>query len=248
MSGTFKDHFSRHAASYRDHRPGYPPELFAWLANLPARHDHAWDCATGNGQAAVALAPYFNGITATDASPQQIEHGMPHSKVRYRTASAEHSGLPDSSVDLISVAQAAHWFDLPAFAAEVQRVLRPGGVLALWTYGLTRISPDIDQLIDAFYDDVVGPYWPPERHHVENGYRDFVLPFTPIDVPAFDMRAAWTLEQTIGYLRSWSATQHCIAKTGKDVTQPLKVALNELWPDGLVRQIRWPLSLRCVQR
>ncbi len=248
MTSDFQDHFSGHASTYRQHRPGYPAALFDWLADAVQHHRHAWDCATGNGQAAAALADRFDHVTATDASAAQGAQATPITNVHYRTASAEDSGLADASTDLITVAQAAHWFDMPAFVREVERVLRPGGVLALWTYGLTRVTPAVDAIVDQYYHHTVGAYWPPERRHVETGYRDFVLPFEPLAAPQFTLQVSWTPAELVGYLRSWSATQRCIDATGEDVTQGLAEALAEVWPTDTRHAVHWPLSLRCVRR
>jgi ubiquinone/menaquinone biosynthesis C-methylase UbiE len=127
----FKDHFSEVAARYAEFRPSYPAELFAWLASLCKEHEAAWDCATGSGQATAGLAAHFRQIIATDASAEQIAHAGAPGNVIFRVATTEASGLDARSVDLVSVAQAAHWFELPRFFAEARRVLKPGGVLAL---------------------------------------------------------------------------------------------------------------------
>lgn len=244
----FKDHFSGHAADYRAHRPGYPDNLFDWLAGQITQPRHAWDCATGNGQAAVSLAQRFDHVTATDASRAQIAQTEPVDSIDYQVASAEHSGLADASVDLITVAQAAHWFDMAAFNAEVTRVLRPGGVLALWCYGLARITPEVDAVVDHFYHHSLGPYWPAERRHVENGYRDLVMPFTPIAAPAFDMQADWSMDELLGYLASWSASRRHLADTGEDGVAHLAPALRDAWGKAQRRSVTWPLHIRCTRR
>ena len=195
---TFKDHFSANAIGYATSRPGYPAELFAFLAGTVDRRELAWDCATGNGQAAGGLAAHFRAVVATDGSARQIEHAVPRRGVSYRVAPAEMSGLAAASVDLVAVAQAVHWFDLPLFYAEVKRVLRPDGVLALWCYERLRVDPAIDSLIESFHMDTLGPYWPPERRWVESGYRDLPFPFEELPVPVFEMRAEWTLDRLPG--------------------------------------------------
>ncbi|HTQ81570.1 MAG TPA: class I SAM-dependent methyltransferase, partial [Thermoanaerobaculia bacterium] len=181
---TFKDHFSGHAASYAAHRPGYPPELFAYVTSLTAGKDLAWDCATGNGQAAVALAETFDQVIATDASPQQLAHAPAHPRIEYRVATAEDSGLAPASIDLLTVAQAVHWFDFDRFYAEARRVLRPGGAIALWTYNLLR-HPALNELIDHLSQKIVGAYWPPERRWVDEDYRNLPFPFPELPSPAF---------------------------------------------------------------
>jgi SAM-dependent methyltransferase len=246
MNPTFSDHFAPVAASYADFRPTYPQALFAWLASVVARHELAWDCAAGSGQASVDLATHFTQVVATDASPAQIGAALPHPRIEYRVAPAESSGLADASVDLITVAQALHWFDLPGFYDEVRRVLRPTGALAVWTYGvLTVEGAAVDELVQRFYHDTVGPYWPAERRHVEDGYRSLPFPFAEIAPPPFSMAASWTLAELLGYFRSWSATGRFIAANGRDPVAALERQLTPLWgaPDRR-RLVTWPLSLR----
>lgn len=242
----FADHFAPVAASYADFRPSYPPALFAWLATLVPRHELAWDCAAGSGQASVDLAAHFQRVVATDASRAQIDAAILHPRIDYRVAPADASGLAPASVDLITVAQALHWFDLAAFYAEVRRVLCPDGVLAVWSYGvLTVEGAEADRLVQQFYHDTVGPYWPPERAHVENGYRSLAFPFEEIDAPPFAMEAVWTLPQLLGYFRSWSATGRYIAANGHDPVTALAEQLAPRWGEpGRGRLVTWPLALR----
>lgn len=157
----FKDHFSGHAGQYARFRPRYPEALFSYLALLAPVREFAWNCATGNGQAAIGLAAHFERVIATDASSQQIESAEPHARVEYRVAPAENSRLPADSIDLVTAAQALHWFDIPAFFAEAQRVLKPGGVTAVWAYNLLRISPEVDALVNRFYLETTAAFWPP---------------------------------------------------------------------------------------
>src|SRR6266568_6165743 len=179
----FPDHFSGVSAGYAAFRPRYPDALFDFLADAAPARDAAWDCATGNGQAAIGLAHHFPRVIATDASEAQIAHATPDPRVTYRVAPAEASGLDDRSVDLVTAAQALHWFDRPKFWAEARRVLRPRGVVAVWTYLLFEIAPEIDAIIREFYSDVVGPFWPPERHITEERYRTIEFPFAEFAAP-----------------------------------------------------------------
>lgn len=241
----FKDHFSATASGYALYRPGYPAALFAFLAGLVARHELVWDCATGNGQAACGLAKYFQEVLATDASARQIENALPCPGVSYRVAAAEMSGLAPASVDLVTVAQAAHWFDLPLFYAEVKRVLRPGGVLALWCYERLNVDSASDPLIESFYSNTLGPYWPPERRWVENGYRDLPFPFEEQPAPAFEMRVEWELDQLMGYFATWSAVKAYRSATNQDPLPALRASLETRWISNEGRKtIKWPLSLR----
>jgi SAM-dependent methyltransferase len=246
MAKAFSDHFAPVAASYADFRPSYPGTLFAWLAARVPQHDLAWDCAAGSGQATVDLAAYFRLVVATDASQAQISLAIPQPGIEYRVAPAETSGLPDHSVDLITVAQALHWFDLARFYAEVRRVLRPAGLLAVWTYGVLAVEGEaVDSLLQRFYHATVGPYWPPERAHVEAGYRTLPFPFAEITTPRFCMEASWTLPQLLGYLRSWSATGRFIAANAYDPVEVLAGQLAPHWGDRQQpRRVTWPLSLR----
>jgi SAM-dependent methyltransferase len=241
---SFKDHFSGHAADYSRFRPEYPAALFAWLAAQTPARNRAWDCATGNGQAACALAPHFREVVATDASAQQLENARRCDGVRYAVAPAEASGLADHSVDLVTVAQALHWFDLDRFYAETRRVLRPGGVVAVWNYNLFRLDPAVDAIVDHFYAVTVGPYWPPERRLVENGYRELPFPFTVITAPPFEMASRWSLEHLFGYLGTWSSVRRYMEAHSSDPVAALRGDLSAAWGDAGEREVRWPLALR----
>lgn len=246
MSRKFSDHFATLSQNYADFRPSYPDALFAWLAARVPRHDLAWDCAAGTGQASVGLAAHFKSVVATDASHSQIDAAVPHPRIDYRVAPAEASGLPGASVDLITVAQALHWLDLAAFYAEVARVLRAGGVLAVWTYGVLTVEGDaVNNAVQTFYHETVGPYWPSERVHVENGYRDLAFPFLGVPAPPFAMEACWPLPQLLGYFRSWSATGRFISANHRDPVAALAEQMLSLWGEpSRPRCIRWPLALR----
>lgn len=240
-----KDHFSGHADCYEAARPNYPPALFDYLASICTQHELAWDCATGNGQAAVPLARYFRSVVATDASQKQIDQARPSERVRYLLASADAAPLENASVDLVTVAQALHWFDLPKFYAEVSRVARPGGILAVWCYEMHSISPAIDRVVGHLYSDIVGPDWPPERRLVEDGYRTLPFPFEELVPPAFEMKHSWDLARALGYFASWSATQRYRARTGVDPLALVKPQLEAAWGDpAQAREVTWPLNVR----
>lgn len=246
MSDTFTDHFASVAADYAGFRPTYPAALFAWLVGIAPGHDLAWDCATGSGQASRDLAPHFERIIATDASSAQIAAAAPYPGVEYRVAPAEASGLPDTAVDLITVAQALHWFDLDRFYTEARRVLKSGGILAAWCYGaLTVEGEEVNVRAESFYRNTVGAYWPPERRLVESGYRTLPFPFAEIPAPIFDMEASWTLPELLGYFRSWSATARFIAEQGRDPVAALALEMEPLWtPPHQRRRVSWPLAMR----
>jgi hypothetical protein len=239
------DHFSRQAAQYRASRPGYPPALLAFLAGLAPARDRALDCATGNGQAAAGLAAHFAEVVAIDLSLPQLARAAPVANVRYAAAAAECLPLAARTVDLITIAQALHWFATDTFYAEARRIARPRAVIAAWSYGLARIDPAVDAVIDRLYRDVVGPYWPPERRLVEAGYRDLPFPFKPLAAPAFALHDRWSLPRLLTYLESWSAVQRCRDATGGDPLDAVRERLTEAWGNTQAsRPIEWPLALR----
>jgi ubiquinone/menaquinone biosynthesis C-methylase UbiE len=246
MSHTFHDHFSGVASRYADFRPHYPGILFDYLAGLARKNSVVWDCAAGNGQATIDLAARFDKVIATDASRDQIASARPHPNIEYHVAPAEQSGLPDASVSLITVAQAMHWFDLERFYAEAKRVLEPEGVLAVWAYGINQVAGEaVNQLVQDYYTNIVGPYWPPERKLVEEGYRSISFPFTELTTPAFRMEAHWTLDQLIRYFSTWSATTRYIKANGMNPLESLAAGLAREWGDpNSPRLVDWPLALR----
>ena len=242
---TFKDHFSGHAADYRVFRPTYPPALFAFLADVAPGRTLCWDCGTGSGQAAVALADCFGRVFATDASADQVRQAEPHPGVEYAVATAERCPLPDGSADLVTVAQALHWFDFGPFYAEVQRVGRPGGLLAAWAYDFHSVGPDVDRLLDRLQSEYVGSYWPPERVWVRGGYRDIPFPFPAVPAPEFELTADWDLPRLSGYINTWSAIKRFVQANGFDPLDRLGGELAAAWGElSTVRTVRWKLPLR----
>ena len=246
MAATFKDHFSSLAATYASFRPRYPAALFDYLAQCCRQHELAWDCACGSGQATLDLAQRFDAVVATDASAAQLAAAIAHPKVRYRLAPAEASGLAARSADIVIVAQALHWFELAPFYAEVDRVLRPRGVLAAWTYGVLHVAgASVEQLLQEFYWGTLEGYWPAERRHVESGYRSLPFAFAEMTPPQFEMQEDWSLAQLIGYVRSWSATARYFERNAVDPAAALAQSLAAVWGDpNEARRITWPLSLR----
>jgi len=241
----FKDHFSAQSAGYARHRPHYPAELFEFLAGLGGRQ-LAWDCATGNGQAAIALARHFDRVIATDASSAQIDAAIAHPGVSYRVATAEASGLEADSVDLVAVGQALHWFDTARFFAEASRVLVAGGCVAAWCYELCTVSPACDAVVDHLYTDITGPFWQPERRLIDERYAGIDFPGTAIEVPAFEMNSQWAADDMLGYLRTWSACQHYRRQHGHDPVELIEDELRTVWGRDS-RTVRWPLTVRVTR-
>lgn len=241
---TFKDLFSRQAGDYARFRPTYPAKLFQHLASLVDRHDLAWDAGTGNGQSAAALADHFERVIATDPSAKQISSARKHPKVEYRVGSAENTAFIGQSIDLITAAQCLHWFRRDEFLAEARRVLKPGGVLAFWSYELCRITPAVDTVVLQLYRDVLGGYWEPERKLVETGYKGVRVPFKEITPPTFEMMEEWSLEHLVGYLGTWSALQTYIQKNRSNPLEAIFTELRSAWGDAATRPVRWELALR----
>jgi len=240
----FKDHFSKQAADYAKFRPRYPQEMFEYLGRIAPSRQCAWDCGAGNGQAAVGLAAVFDRVIATDASKKQIANAQSYDRVEYRVAPAESSSLKSDTIDLLMVAQALHWFELDCFYAEARRVLKPDGVLAATAYNLLQISPRIDQVVKRYYYDIVGPFWPAERALVES-FTELPFPFPEKNPPSFQMNANWTMEELLGYLRSWSATQRFMAARGEDPLEQIRGELRSIWGNPVLRRrVTWPLILR----
>jgi len=268
---SFADHFSTIAGRYAAYRPTYPAALVDALASR-ATPGTAWDVGCGNGQLSVALAAKFARVIATDPSQAQLDAAPRHDRVEYRCSSAEASGLPDASVDLIVAAQAAHWFDWPRFVAEAGRVAKPGALVALVSYGIVLVDEprrasgwgggggserargelttigEAGREIAHYYRDVVGRYWPKGREHVETGYRDLHMPWPAVDAPRIEMRAEWTRDELIGYVSTWSATVRLVETEGPAPFEALQARLAAVWPDGERRTIRWPLALRFARR
>jgi SAM-dependent methyltransferase len=241
---TFKDHFSKQAAGYAKFRPRYPEKLFEYLGSIAPSRQLAWDCGTGNGQAAIGLASVFDRVVATDASEKQIANAQRHERIEYRIAPAENSGIGSETIDLTMVAQALHWFDLDRFYGEARRVLKADGVIAASAYNLLHIEKAIDEVVNRYYHEVVGPFWPPERELVEQ-FANLSFPFHEIDAPKFEMTAHWNLDHLLGYLRTWSSTQRFIAARGEDPLEQISDDLRSTWgKPGQTRRVTWPLVIR----
>jgi SAM-dependent methyltransferase len=242
----FKDYFSASAAEYATFRPKYPAALFDFVAALPGRRRTVWDCATGNGQAAVPLAERFERVVATDASAGQIAHAAAHPRVSYGVALADASGLDAASIDLVTVAQALHWLPLDRFSAEVRRVVVPGGALAVWCYTRPELEGDLDAILLRYYSGTCGPYWAPDRKLVDQGYEGIPLPIDEVEAPALDIESHLTLAEFGGYVRTWSATQELAKAIGADPVVDVERELRPHWGAGGQdrRLVRWPIRLR----
>lgn len=238
-----KDNFSVQSAAYAQFRPHYPAEMIHYIMSQVKDYNTALDIATGNGQVAVALSPYFDTVYATDISVKQLQNAKQLPNIIYKEGSAENTGFANEKFNLVTVAQAIHWFKFDEFYAEIKRILRPDGVLAVMGYGLFSTNPDSDVIISHFYKNIIGSYWDAERKYVDDNYTTIPFPFKEIEAKKFINQFTWTFDQLVGYLQTWSAVQHYIKDTGNN---PIDIIYNELeisWNKN-DKQVIFPLLLK----
>lgn len=242
--------FSQSSGQYAKHRPRYPEELFAYLNEICTGHDLAWDCATGTGQAAVSLSNYFKKVEATDISKEQIKNAIGNPKVSYSVSPAEQTSFGSESFDVVTVATAIHWFDQQKFFEEVNRVLKPAGVFAIWAYGFFEIEPEIDKII---FEELLKPidiFWAEGNRQVMNGYKDLVMPFVEIHTnPSFNIHLEWDRNQLLAYLGTWSAVKRYLAEVGTNPLERLEEKLNSVWGEAsLIKPVRMPIAFRASRK
>lgn len=239
-----KDNFSSFSDSYARYRPAYPDELFAFLQTLLTGKENAWDCATGNGQAAQKLASIFKTVYATDLSAAQLEHAIRLPNIQYSVQPAEKTAFPGAFFDLVMVAQAVHWFRFADFYKEVTRTAKREALLVITGYGRIAINPEVDSVIDRFYTDIIGRYWDEERRYIDEAYQTIPFPFTEIPAPSFSITNTWTLEHLLGYLQTWSAVKHYQNKNNRNPVDLIRQQLQAAWGNEEAKTVRFPLLLR----
>jgi len=233
--------FASVGGDYARHRPDYPSELADALADACSDHAHALDVGCGSGQLSVRLATRFDHVTATDPAPGQIQSAVAHERVSYAVEPAERIGLPDASVDLVVAAQAAHWFDLPAFYAEVRRVGCPGATLALVSYGVPELDGEAsDRFATLYAEHALRAFWPAGRQHVENGYRSLDFPFAERTLPSLAILRDWTMEDMLGYIGTWSSVSAAKRAGAAAIVDDFEQRVRRLWGSGS-RRVRWPI-------
>lgn len=237
--------FDRGGQAYARFRPEYPGELAAYLAALAPDARLVVDVGCGNGQLTGQLAEHFAAVVGLDPSADQVANAAPRANVDYRCAPAERMPLADHSASLITAAQAAHWFDLPAFYAEVRRIAKPGAVLALISYGVLQLDEQLDARFQQFYWQEIGPYWPAERQLVDSGYATLDFPFAPLTPPAMAIRLDWNLAEFLGYIATWSAVRRAREAGREDILQRFASDIAQIWGDpGSRREVVWPINMR----
>jgi SAM-dependent methyltransferase len=245
-----KDNFSSQAELYACYRPGYPVALYEFLYSIVPGSASAWDCGTGSGQVATVLADHFEKVFATDISEEQVNNAPPRENVYYSIQRSEQTNFPDSFFDLITVAQAVHWFDFNPFYQEVRRIMKPGGILAIMGYGLLKTHDAADEIILHFYQDILGPYWDKERKYIDENYQTIPFPFEEISSPQYTNFFNWTLDDLLGYFRTWSAVKHYIAAHDQDPVEAVKFRLEKIWGSEAQKRIKFPVLLRlaCIKK
>jgi SAM-dependent methyltransferase len=239
-----KDNFSIQSDKYAKFRPGYPDEFFTYLNDLVPHKRIAWDCGTGNGQVAVELAKTFDRVLATDISASQIANACKSKNIIYSIQPAENTDFSAHQFDLVTVAQAIHWFDIENFYKEVRRTVKQQGVVCVMGYGRIQVSKQIDNIVTDFYQNVIGTYWDMERRYIDENYESVPFPFQQIPAPAFEIRLQWSFDHLIGYLNTWSAVKHFIGKNGYNPINTLEAQIRELWGYVTIREVKFPMLLR----
>lgn len=237
-----KDNFSANSDQYAQYRPHYPPAIYQFLKQHLPNRQRAWDCGTGNGQVAGELSTFFEEIHATDISTQQLMNAFPKPNIRYSKQRAEKTNFPDSFFDLVTVAQAIHWFDFERFYSEVRRTLKPGGLIAVMGYGLFESNEDTNRVISHFYQDIIGPFWDSERRYLDEKYQTIPFPFEEIDTPQFRNELEWSVERLIGYLNTWSAVKHYIKEKKENPVSLVEQDLKNSF--GSRGKVQFPILFR----
>jgi len=236
-------HFAHGAENYQKYRPDYPTALFQYMASL-CEHELAWDCATGNGQAALPLSSYFQEVVASDINQQPLNAALQKDNLSYYCWPAEQTELKDSCVDLITVAQALHWFDLPSFYAEADRVGKPRGIIAAWCYSLGSVTPPVDSVIAKLYHDILGDiYWPKERRYIDNDYKTIPFPYKKIKTPSFVAEKLYNFHDLVGYLNTWSAVKEYQQRQQQNPVDLILPELQAAWGAEQIHTMRWPIHL-----
>jgi len=247
MSGGFIDNFSTQSKEYSFSRPTYPESLFEFLSTVTPQKNLAWDCATGNGQAAIGLSKYFKKVIASDASKNQIRHGFQRENIDYKLFPAENAELDNDSVDIVTVAQALHWFDFDKFYCNVKRVGKKDGIIAVWSYDMHKINPQIDKVTDRLDVDgeILGSYWDKETKYVKEKYKTIVFPFREISAPAFKTTLYWNLHQLWDYMKTWSSVKKYYSENKRDPLDLVKPEVKTLWGNVLdKKEVTWNINIR----
>lgn len=238
-----KDNFSKQAKAYSQFRPSYPDEMIEYVVSFVKNRSKALDIATGNGQVANKLSNYFDKVYATDISENQLSNATQKENIIYSKESAEETSFDENQFDLVTVAQAIHWFDFDKFYKELNRILKPDGIFAVLGYGLFKSNPDSDKILHHFYNNITGKYWDKERKYLDENYETIPFPLEELEVKSFQNEFTWSFEELIGYLSTWSATQHYITQNNQNPIDLIHNDLKNSWEKG-DKKVTFPLLLR----
>lgn len=241
-----KDNFSEQSNLYKAFRPTYPAEMYNFILELVPDRKCAWDCGTGNGQVATELAKHFKQVHATDISRQQLDQAPDHPNIEYSVQKAEEPAFPDNYFNLITVAQAIHWFDLDPFYKEVNRTIKKRGVLTVMGYGLAETFPEADNIISRLFHEITGPYWDEERRYLDEKYETLPFPFREIESPEFSSYFEWDFEHLYGYLKTWSAVNHYENQTDHSPLDLIYDELKSCWKNK-IRTVHFPIFTRIAR-
>ncbi|MBC6612657.1 methyltransferase domain-containing protein [Hymenobacter sp. BT507] len=237
------DRFSLQAAQYAQYRINYPRELYTDLLAGLASRQRAWDCATGNGQVATALAEHFAQVDATDSSAAQLANAALRPNITYQVVTAEATPFADNTFDLITVGQAAHWFDFDRFNNEAQRVARPRATVAEWGYQLAQVQAELNPVLAHFYAYTMRPYWDENRWHIDDQYARIPFPFAQVQHRTYHVRRSWTAAWFLKYLRTWSSVVKYEQQHGTDPVLAIEEEVTQRWGAG-EREVVFPVFLR----
>jgi ubiquinone/menaquinone biosynthesis C-methylase UbiE len=238
-----KDNFSKQASAYSKFRPQYSDEIIAYIISFVENKSKALDVATGNGQVAYKLSVAFEKVYGIDISENQLDNSYVADNIIYNAASAENTFFEDQEFDLITVAQAVHWFNFDLFYKEVYRILKPNGVIAVLGYGLFSTNSNTDIILRDFYYNIVGPYWDAERKYLDENYQTIPFPFEEQVVEKFENQLEWSFEELIGYLETWSSVQHYIKKNNNNPLDLIRDRLKISWEEN-DKKVTFPMLLR----
>lgn len=239
------DKFSAQAGLYKKYRPVYPQELYDEILKATNGRNHCWDCGTGNGQVAKVLAKHFKSVEASDISRNQISNAERSDNITYHISRAEKTLFKDNQFDLVTVAQALHWFDISAFFKEVKRVCKNNATLSVWGYGLIRIDEEINALIDQYYHEITGPYWNKERNYVDQQYNSIPFDFQAVPTSkSFSIQASWDIFQLEGYFKSWSAVQNYLKEHQHSPVDWIMEKIKLRWDRNNVKQVNFPIFMK----
>lgn len=239
-----KDLFSKQAALYAKYRPSYPAALIDYVLSFVDRKQTAWDCATGNGQAALLYADRFEKVFATDISEKQIAQATAHPKISYSISEAERTLFDDNAFDLITISQAYHWFQFDVFFTEATRVGKNGCIVAAWGYKLAVCADEnINELVKYFYTDVIGKYWDAERKYVDAQYETIPFAFKKLPSGEFRTDVEWDVEELLGYFSTWSSVQHFIKENGNNPVEAFADKIRSAWDNKRNKSFYFPLFL-----